>query len=60
MDTINEFKIKKGKELTERFLKSDVLLLACVFEKFIKLSVNELILIFYIVLVYQAILGSVV
>ena len=28
-------------ELTQLFLKSDVLLLACVFEKFIKVSVNE-------------------
>ena len=41
MDIIKLFKIKKGEELTEIFLKSDVLLLACVFEKFVKISVNE-------------------
>ena len=39
---INErFNIKKGEELTQIYLKSDVILLACVFEKFIKVSVNE-------------------
>ena len=41
MDIIKRFNIKNGEELTEINLQSDVLLLACVFEKFIKASVNE-------------------
>ena len=36
---IERFNIKIG-ELTQIYLKSDVLLLACVFEKFIEVSMN--------------------
>ena len=42
MDIIKRFDIKNGEGLTEIYLKSDVLLLTCVFEKFIKVSVNEI------------------
>ena len=41
MDINRRFNIINGEELTEIDLKSDVLLLACVFEKFVKVSVNE-------------------
>ena len=37
----NLFVIKNGEELTQVYLRSDFLFLACVFEKFIKVSVNE-------------------
>ena len=50
MDIIKRFNIKNGEELTQIYFKSDVLLLACVFEKFIKVSVNEFESILYIVL----------
>ena len=40
-DIIEKFNIKNGEKLTQIYLKGDVLLLACVFEKFIKVSVNE-------------------
>ena len=42
MSIIKSFNIKSREELTKIYCKSDVLLLACVFEKFIKVSVNEL------------------
>ena len=41
MDTIAKFNINIGEELTELYLKSDLFLLICVFEKFIKVSFNE-------------------
>ena len=42
MDNIKNFDIKNGEELTQIYFKSDVFLLACVFEKFIKVSFNEI------------------
>ena len=41
LDNIRRFNIKKREDLTQINLKSDVLLLACVFEKFIKASFFE-------------------
>ena len=41
MDIIKKFSDKNGEELTEIDLKSDVSLLASVFEKFVKVSVKE-------------------
>ena len=40
-EIIKIFDIKDGEELTEISLKSEVLLLACVFDKFIKVSIKE-------------------
>ena len=41
MDNNKRFNIKNGEELTKLSCRSDVLLVACVFEKLIKVSVNE-------------------
>ena len=40
-EIIKLFNTKNGEDVTQFYFKSDVLLLACVFEKFIKISVNE-------------------
>ena len=40
-EIIERFNIKNGEKLTEIYLKSDVLLVTCVFEKYKKVSVNE-------------------
>ena len=41
IDNIKKFNIKSGEESTQISLKSDAVLLACVFEKFLKVSVIE-------------------
>ena len=41
-EIIKIFNTKKGEELTEIYLKSDVLVLACVFENFVKVSLIEI------------------
>ena len=41
MNIFKRFNFKKGEKLTEIYLRSVVILLTCVFEKFIKVSVNE-------------------
>ena len=38
---IKILRIKNGEELTKLYLKSDLILLTCVFDKFIKVSINE-------------------
>ena len=40
-EIIKRLNIKNGEELTQIYLKSDILLLTCVFDKFIKVSVSE-------------------
>ena len=43
-EIIKLFNIKNGEELTYLFLKTNVLLLTCVFEKFVKVSVKEFVI----------------
>ena len=41
MKIIKKFNIKNGEELTEIYLKIDVILLACVLKKFIRVSITQ-------------------
>ena len=41
-EVIKLFNTKNGKELTQLYSKNDVLLLSCVFENFVKVSVKEI------------------
>ena len=40
-EIIKKFNNKNREQLTQLYLKSDVLILACVFEKFMKTTINE-------------------
>ena len=56
---IELFDIKNGEEITKLILKTDVIFLTCVFEKFLELSINEFISKIFILCVYLDLLGSV-
>ena len=58
-ENIKYFNFKNGGELTRLYLKSDVLLLTCVFEKLIKNQLTNLESIPYFVLVYLVTHGKV-
>ena len=49
IDIIKRFNIKNGEKLSKLYLNSDVILLADVFRKFIKISVEECGIILYFV-----------
>ena len=40
-EIIRKFKMKNGEEFTRLYLKSDVIFLTCVFETFIKVSIQK-------------------
>ena len=54
-ETINMFDIKNAEEKTNLFCKSDVALSADVIEKFVKVSLKNMVLILYTVCVYLVI-----